>query len=129
MATMNSHHGQSAPLCSPSKIMSNSKSLQDLQALVDAFARERRWERFHAPKNLAMSVAIEAAELMEHFQWTEVHEEVSTEQRVPIGEEMADVLAYLLRLASVLEIDLSQAFQAKMLKNAIKYPVASSSNQ
>jgi NTP pyrophosphatase (non-canonical NTP hydrolase) len=109
--------------------MSNSKSLHELQALVDAFARERRWERFHAPKNLAMSVAIEAAELMEHFQWTKVHEEVSTEQQALIGEEMADVLAYLLRLASVLEIDLSQAFQAKMLKNAIKYPVASSSDQ
>ncbi len=111
------------------QIMTHTKSLAELQALVDAFAQERNWERFHAPKNLAMSVAIEAAELMEHFQWTEVRDEVPTAQITAIGEEMADVLAYLLRLASVLEIDLPQAFQAKMLKNAIKYPVDSTSKQ
>jgi dCTP diphosphatase len=108
--------------------MTNSKSLSDLQSLVDTFAAERHWERFHAPKNLAMSVAIEAAELMEHFQWTEVRDEVPPTQINAIGEEMADVLAYLLRLASVLEIDLSEAFQAKMLKNAIKYPTDPTSN-
>jgi dCTP diphosphatase len=108
--------------------MTHAKSLADLQALVDTFAQERNWERFHAPKNLAMSIAIEAAELMEHFQWTEVRDEVPPTQINAIGEEMADVLAYLLRLASVLEIDLSEAFQAKMLKNAIKYPTDPTSN-
>lgn len=103
--------------------MPNSKSLMELQAIVDAFTKERNWERFHAPKNLAMSVGIEAAELMEHFQWTDVCEAVPDTQLADIGEEMADVLAYLLRLASVLEIDLAEAFEAKMIKNAIKYPV------
>lgn len=102
--------------------MTDSKTLHDLKEIVDTFARERDWERFHAPKNLAMSVAIEAAELMEHFQWTEVRDAVPEHQRTAVGEEMADVLAYLLRLASVLEIDLSLAFENKMIKNAIKYP-------
>lgn len=101
------------------------QTIADLQAVVDAFAAEREWERFHAPKNLAMSVAIEAAELMEHFQWTDVQSPVSPEDKHAIGEEMADVLAYLLRLASVLDLDLAHAFQLKMVKNAIKYPVES----
>jgi NTP pyrophosphatase (non-canonical NTP hydrolase) len=105
--------------------ISSTQTLVDLQAEVDAFAAARQWERFHAPKNLAMSVAIEAAELMEHFQWTELQAPVSPEDKHAIGEEMADVLAYLLRLASVLEIDLAHAFQLKMAKNAIKYPVDS----
>jgi NTP pyrophosphatase (non-canonical NTP hydrolase) len=106
--------------------MSDSKTLKDLQEMVDAFAKERCWERFHAPKNLAMSVGIEAAELMEHFQWTDPRENVTTQQLSAIGEEMSDVLAYLLRLASVLEIDLENAFQAKLVKNAIKYPIEAS---
>lgn len=103
--------------------MTESKTLCDLKEIVDTFARERDWERFHAPKNLAMSVAIEAAELMEHFQWTDVRDTVPDHQRTAIGEEMADVLAYLLRLASVLEIDLTLALEDKMIKNGIKYPV------
>jgi dCTP diphosphatase len=103
--------------------MSESRSLKQLQQMVDSFAAERKWERFHAPKNLAMSIAIEAAELMEHFQWTEARNEVPESQLAAIGEEMSDVLAYLLRLASVLEIDLPTAFQAKIAKNALKYPV------
>lgn len=104
------------------RTMSEARSLRDLQAMVDAFAQERDWERFHSPKNLAMSAAIEAAELMEHFQWTSAGDCVTADEKKAIGEEMSDVLAYLLRLASVLEIDLVDAFQAKIAKNAIKYP-------
>jgi dCTP diphosphatase len=100
-------------------------TIAELQSQVDAFAQERNWEKFHAPKNLAMSVAIEAAELMEHFQWTESQTPVSSDEKHAIGEEMADVLAYLLRLASVLDLDLAHAFQLKMAKNAIKYPAGS----
>jgi dCTP diphosphatase len=104
------------------RTMSEAGSLRDLQAMVDAFAHERDWERFHSPKNLAMSAAIEAAELMEHFQWTSAEDSVSDAEKTAIGEEMSDVLAYLLRLASVLDIDLADAFRSKIAKNAIKYP-------
>ena len=106
------------------KFQATETTIAELQGLVDRFAQERDWDKFHLPKNLAMSVAIEAAEIMELFQWSP-----SETLERPIGddsalaEEMADVLSYLLRLASVTGIDLASAMQAKMLKNAIKYPV------
>jgi NTP pyrophosphatase (non-canonical NTP hydrolase) len=99
-------------------------TIAEIKRWVDEFSTERDWGKFHLPKNLAMSVAIEAAEIMELFQWSP-----SETLERPIGddsalaEEMADVLSYLLRLASVTGIDLASAMQAKMLKNAIKYPV------
>jgi NTP pyrophosphatase (non-canonical NTP hydrolase) len=104
--------------------LSTSTTLAEMQQWVDQFAEERKWEQFHTPKNLAMSIAIEAAEIMELFQWSE-----STPLDGPLppdcalAEEMADVLSYLLRLASVTGIDLSAALQAKIQKNEIKYPV------
>jgi len=90
------------------------------------FVSSRQWNKYHKPKNLAMSVAIEAAELMEHFQWLD-HPEAETvagqsPHREEIASEMADVLAYLLSLANALEIDLSSTFQAKMAANDRKYP-------
>jgi NTP pyrophosphatase (non-canonical NTP hydrolase) len=97
---------------------SENTSLATLQGWVDAFSHKRQWETYHTPKNLAMSIAIEAGELMEHVQWWDQAEDIQG-----ISEEMADVLAYLLRLASVLEIDLAAALKAKMEKNAIKYPL------
>jgi NTP pyrophosphatase (non-canonical NTP hydrolase) len=100
-----------------------SNTLAELQRIVDEFVAQRKWERYHTPKNLAMSIAIEAAELMEHFQWSPSDrpcEPMASD--APVAEEMADVLAYLLRLASVLDIDLASAFRAKMVKNRIKYP-------
>lgn len=120
--------------------MTAPSTLRELQTMVDQFAQERAWEKYHSPKNLAMSVAIEAAELMEHFQWTstavgdrrapnasgssgpEILPALSSETKMQVGEEMADVLAYLLRLASVLDIDLASAFVAKVRKNELKYP-------
>jgi len=98
-------------------------TIAELQRWVDQFADERDWEKFHTPKNLAMSVAIEAAEIMELFQWLDGSipaEKQSADS--PIAEELADVLSYLLRLASVLQIDLVQAMALKTKKNAIKYP-------
>ena len=98
-------------------------TVAELQRWVDQFADERDWEKFHTPKNLAMSVAIEAAEIMELFQWLDGSipaEKQSADS--PIAEELADVLSYLLRLASVLQIDLVQARALKTKKNAIKYP-------
>ena len=99
-------------------------NLYELQKMLDGFIEEREWEKFHRPKNLAMSVAIEAAELMEHFQWCDRDpSEFGDEEKAVIGEEMADVLHYLLRLASVLEIDLYEASKKKIAKNRERFPV------
>lgn len=97
------------------------------QEALRAFVRERDWEQFHDPKNLAMSLAIEAGELMEAFQWTRTGEAAAVmadpRKAAAVREEMADVLAYLLRLADVLDVDLPAALHDKMGKNAVKYPV------
>jgi dCTP diphosphatase len=107
-----------------------SDSLETVAALRDAvrlFVDERRWGKFHAPKNLSMALAIEAAELMEHFQWLTVEESRAVREdamrRAAVGDELADVVCYALALANELELDVSQAVRAKMLKNAAKYPV------
>ncbi|MRJ02727.1 MAG: nucleotide pyrophosphohydrolase [Epsilonproteobacteria bacterium] len=106
--------------------MEECRDLGELQELLDNFIAERGWEGYHRPKNLAMSVAIEAAELMEHFQWCDRDpEEFTPEERREIGEEMADVLHYLLRLASVLDIDLYRASKRKIEKNRERFPVHS----
>ena len=99
-------------------------SLEDLRARLRAFAAERDWNQFHTPKNLAMSVAIEAAELMEHFQWRTAAESSALDDpaRREVAHEMADVLLYLVRLADVLGIDLADASREKIGLNALKYP-------
>lgn len=94
------------------------------QALRD-FAQARNWEQFHSPKNLASALSVEAAELLEHFQWlTEAQSRsLSPEKRAEVGTEIADVFLYLLQLADKLGIDLVEAAKSKMRQNAIKYPV------
>lgn len=101
---------------------------QDIQALQEAlraFAAERDWDPFHSPKNLAAALSVEAAELLEHFQWlTEAQSHtVDDAKREAIAEEIADVLLYLLRLADKLGIDPIDAARKKLVANAIKYPV------
>jgi NTP pyrophosphatase (non-canonical NTP hydrolase) len=108
--------------------MSDSQTtVADLRAMIDTFVAERDWRQFHTPKNLSMSLAIEAAELMEHFQWLTPEESLAVtgrpEKLQAIGEEIADVLAYLLSLANAWELDLSTAMREKLVKNARKYPV------
>jgi dCTP diphosphatase len=97
-----------------------------LRQLINRFVDERDWHQFHAPKNLAMSMAIEAAELMEHFQWLSVDESRQVagqpEKLAAIGEELADVLCYALALANELDLDLATAVSRKMAKNRLKYP-------
>ena len=102
----------------------NANSLKDLQQHLRAFAKERDWEQFHSPKNLSMALTVEAGELQEIFQWlTEDRSKaLDIEQRGHAAEEMADVLLYLCRLADVLDIDLLAAADAKLAKNAEKYP-------
>lgn len=103
-------------------------SVQELKDLMRMFVDERDWRQFHSPKNLSMSLAIEAAELMEHFQWIEVaaSREVKHDpsKLAAIGEELADVICYALALANELGLDVSEVVQNKMLKNAAKYPAA-----
>ncbi|HTN74423.1 MAG TPA: nucleotide pyrophosphohydrolase, partial [Pirellulaceae bacterium] len=97
------------------------------RAMVERFVAERDWHQFHAPKNLSMALAIEAAELMEHFQWISI--EASRALRddpvkvAAAGEELADVICYALALANELGLDVSETMQAKMRKNIAKYPV------
>lgn len=99
-------------------------SLEQLREAVRAFAEERDWDQFHSPKNLAMALSVEAAELLEHFQWLSepASRELGAEQRAEVASEMADVLIYLVRLADKLEVDLLQAAHAKMAVNARRYP-------
>jgi len=103
-------------------------NIDDLAARLRAFARERDWEQFHPPKNLAMALAVEAAELMEHFQWLteQQSEELPPAVREQVAAELADVFIYTVRLADRLGVDLEPAVEAKILVNAAKYPVAKS---
>jgi dCTP diphosphatase len=98
-----------------------------LRDAMRQFVAERSWERFHSPKNLAMSLAIEAAELMEHVQWLETTESRAladdVERKAAMGEEMADVFCYLLALCNALDLDLTTTTLAKLEKNRMKYPV------
>jgi dCTP diphosphatase len=97
-----------------------------LRELVEDFVARRDWHRFHTPKNLAMSLAIEAAELMEHFQWLTAEQSravtAQPEKLAEVAEELADVLCYALAMTNELGIDLSSTIRAKLAKNEQKYP-------
>lgn len=101
-------------------------TVEQLRDAVRNFVAQRAWEQFHSPKNLAMSLAIEVAELMEHFQWLDVDESRKLcndpRRREQVRQELADVLCYALALANVLDLDLSQAVRDKLQRNAEKYP-------
>ncbi len=98
--------------------------LDALRERLRGFVRERDWEQFHSPKNLAMAMIVEAAELVEHFQWATEQEsrELDAEKRREVEHEIADTFIYLLRLSDVLGVDLVDAAQRKMDLNAKKYP-------
>lgn len=100
-------------------------SIEQLQSGIRRFAEDRDWQPFHTPKNLVMALTVEAAELMEHFQWATPEQSQSPDpvKLAEIGEEMSDVLIYLVRLADVLELDLLAAARAKLIHNGQKYPV------
>ena len=100
-------------------------SLEELAARLAEFARERDWDQFHAPKNLAMALAGEVGELLEHFQWLTEQQsaELPPDVKDAVALEMADVLLYLVRLADKLGIDLGDAAVRKIALNAAKYPV------
>jgi NTP pyrophosphatase (non-canonical NTP hydrolase) len=99
-------------------------SLQDLSDKLLQFARSRDWEQFHSPKNLAMALAGECGELLEHFQWLseEQSRNLAVDKRAEIALEMADILIYLLRLGERLEVDIVDAAYRKMAINESRYP-------
>jgi len=98
--------------------------LLQLRDLVRQFVDERDWDQFHTPKNLASALTVEAAELLEHFQWLQNgrFDELGPDKLVEVRHEMADVLVYLVRLADKLDVDLLSAVQEKMVLNRAKYP-------
>ena len=99
--------------------------LRDLRDELRVFAAERDWDQFHSPRNLATALAVEAAELLEPFQWLTDEESRSLppETLAAVEEELADVLLYLVRLADRLDVDLAAAARAKIVRNGEKYPV------
>ena len=104
------------------------QTLPELTEKIRAFCEERDWEQFHNFKDLALSLTLEAAEVLEHFQWkngAEIAEHVAT-HRDEVADELADVAIYLLQMAMYMELDLSDAITTKLAKSALKYPVEKS---
>ena len=101
------------------------KTLEDIRQSSAAFAVEREWQPYQTPKNLAMALSVEVAELLEHFQWlsAEQSRELDASTREEVAHEIADVQLYLVRLADELNIDILTAVSRKMEINAQKYPV------
>lgn len=120
-------HRPELPLQESVDVTSVDRALGQLRRLVQEFVSERAWESFHSPKNLAMALAIEVAELMEHFQWLTTeesrHAREDSGRRDAVVEEMADVFCYLLALANEWDVDLAAALVEKMERNRAKYPV------
>jgi NTP pyrophosphatase (non-canonical NTP hydrolase) len=100
-------------------------SINNLQQRLREFAAERDWDQFHSPKNLSMALSVEAAELLEHFQWLseQQSQELSAEKLTAVAHELADIQVYLIRLADKLNVDLLKTVDEKMVLNAKKYPV------
>ena len=108
-----------------SEVANQTDRLSLLKQKVDEFSKARDWEKFHTPKNLAMALTVEAAELMEIFQWLEPQETVqnlASEKQIAVEHEIADIFIYLLRFCSVSGIDLISAAEEKLKHNAEKYP-------
>ena len=102
-------------------------TLAALRQRVAEFVAARDWEQFHVPKNLSIAVAVEAAELMEHFQWLS-HEQAAVamqddEKRAAVADELADVLIYALSLANALDVDVSAAILNKLARNERRFPI------
>lgn len=106
--------------------MDDTTTVGALRRHIDDFSNARDWQRNHNPRNLAASIAIEAAELLEHFQWLEgdeVHDYVAdADQRAEVAAELADVIIYALQFANETGIDISEAFYTKMARNELRFP-------
>jgi dCTP diphosphatase len=102
-------------------------TIEDLKLIVKEFVQKRDWQKFHTPRNLAESISIESAELLEIFQWSSVEDGSMIEYgkiiRERMREELADVFIYLISLSNTMEIDITEAINDKMKKNENKYPI------
>ncbi len=107
----------------PNIVSDRETSIEQLKARVQGFVDEREWQKYHKPKNLAMSIAIEASELMELFQWDSESDTIPEEKLLSLGDELADIMVYCLSMANTVNIDVSQAIMSKIAKNEHKYPV------
>jgi NTP pyrophosphatase (non-canonical NTP hydrolase) len=106
--------------------MDSDTSIQDLKKKVKAFCDVRDWDQFHDAKELAIALSIEASELLEHFRWKtreEVKSTLGSKKREDVEDEMADILYFLIRIAQMNNVDLSDALERKMKKNDKKYPI------
>ena len=107
--------------------MSERLDLGSIKTFQRKFAKARDWDQFHTPKNLSIALTVEAAELMEHFQWLTANEAkrifLNPAKAKAISKELADILYYLVRLSDVLGVDLEKSFWLKMRENEAKYPV------
>jgi dCTP diphosphatase len=101
------------------------QDLNQLQAYLRQFAKDRDWDQFHSPKNLSMALSVEVSELLENFQWLteEQSHTLDEQQRAAVIDEIADVQMYLARLADKLDINIGEAIEQKIVKNEAKYPV------
>jgi len=110
------------------KLEDNSCNIEELRKIMVKFIEERKWEKFHNPKNISMSIAIEAAELMELFQWSNFEdiEKFKDDEKIMenIRDEVADIFMYILSFTNSMNIDLSKAVVDKMKKNCLKYPAS-----
>lgn len=106
--------------------MDDQTNITELKKLVADFVAARNWERYHRSKNLSMSIAIEAAELMEHFQWLNEAEEkalmADPVQNAEVADELADVLIYAISFANQAGLDISETIKAKMARNETRFP-------
>lgn len=104
--------------------------LDKAKQYLNEFVGKRNWEKFHSPKNLAMSIAIESAELLEHFHWIREEDTFNLidnpAKMEEIRDEMGDIISGLIQLAAIMDIDLEKAFWDKLEKTAQKYPIPSS---
>lgn len=100
--------------------------IKEITAIINRFVDERDWRRYHNHKDLALSLLLEAAEVLEHFQWQTPEESAAyaKEHKEAIADELADVTSYLFELACIMDVDLKVAVRRKMKKNALKYPIA-----
>jgi NTP pyrophosphatase (non-canonical NTP hydrolase) len=113
--------------------MDEQTTFAELRAAVARFVAARAWQNFHTPKHLAMSIAIEAAEIMEHFQWLTAEEGhtymADPVQRAEVADELADVLIYCLSFANSSGIDISSAIRAKLARNETRFPAIATHEQ
>ncbi|MFT4765353.1 MAG: dCTP diphosphatase [Oleispira sp.] len=100
------------------------QDLNQLQAYLRQFAKDRDWDQFHSPKNLSMALSVEVSELLENFQWLTEEQSyaLDQQQRAAVADEIADVQMYLARLADKLDINIGEAIEQKIVKNEAKYP-------